>query len=108
MTIDSIEQAVKCSRSAYYYCSVSGIRNSKVEAVIAQSPLWSCRYAKNVLKGRFVIGEEIIAKHPDYALEYVKDVVKDKWGLGEEMMKTDKYVWKDYCEFLNSVSKKES
>ena len=46
-----------------------GCRNAELEKVIATSAKWSCKYAGNVLKGRFELAEPKIAKSV-YAKEY--------------------------------------
>jgi hypothetical protein len=44
---------------------------------------YCCLYAKDILKGRFILGEKIIAKSADYSYLYAKDVLKGPFPLGE-------------------------
>ena len=39
----------------------------------------ACRYASDVIKGRWCQAELTIMKDPDYAYHYTKDVIKGRW-----------------------------
>jgi hypothetical protein len=60
-----------------------------LESLIAQRPFWSYRYAQDVLKSRFVQGEEIISESPAYAYYYAFCVIKGRFIIGEEAMIQD-------------------
>lgn len=53
------------------------------ESAIASDDYWSLRYAFYVLKGRFELGEPVIANNRRRAFEYAKDVLKGRFELGE-------------------------
>lgn len=57
-------------------------------------------YARNILKGRFELGEEMISKHAWGCHKYSIDVLKERFLLGEEMIKQSKYC-KDYEKHFN-------
>lgn len=54
-----------------------------LECVIAESPIRSYRYGKEVLKGRFELGEGAIATDAQVSYLYARDVLKGRFLLGE-------------------------
>jgi hypothetical protein len=46
-------------------------------------------YARNVIEGRFKLGESAIAKDARYAYEYARDVIKGRFELGEQVITAD-------------------
>ena len=70
------------------------------EPVIAQDHKWAYMYAAYVLEGRFELGEPIIAKNAQYAYYYAHDVLKGRFQLGEPIIL--KSIWADeYKEQFN-------
>jgi lambda repressor-like predicted transcriptional regulator len=59
------------------------------EEIIAKSPTYAYEYAKHVIKGRWPEGEEIIAKSPYYAYHYARHVIKGRWPEGEKAIAKD-------------------
>ena len=55
----------------------------KREKYIAKYPEYAYKYAKNILKKPFVLGEPSIAKDPAAAYFYVKNILKKPFVLGE-------------------------
>jgi hypothetical protein len=68
------------------------------EPDIAKDGEYSYYYAEDVLKGRFELGEPAIAKSAEYSYLYARDVLKGKFPLGEPAIKRDKKNWDDYCK----------
>lgn len=66
-----------------------------LEAVVASKPFWSYRYAKEILKRRFLRGEGAIRKDPNYTYLYAKDVIGGRWKEGEETLANSQ----EYCFF---------
>lgn len=60
------------------------IGNKDIEAVIAQDSLYSYRYAMNVIRKPFPLGEQAIAESGEYSFYYAKYVLKDRFPLGEK------------------------
>lgn len=59
------------------------------EAAIAQDALSSLRYARDVLKGRFVSGEAAIASNPFHGLAYARDVLEGPFPAAEAQIAQD-------------------
>jgi hypothetical protein len=61
----------------------------EVEPIIAKNAAASYLYAKNIIKGKFKLGEKIITDHDikiddvRYAYEYARDIIKGVWPEGE-------------------------
>ena len=98
----------------------------KLETVIAKSANFSMKYAENILKHRFIKGEDIIStsapssyiyaklilgsrfrKGEDaiaddiyYSYQYAVHVLKGRFEKGEAKIKGSTY-WEDYCAFIN-------
>ena len=60
-----------------------GCRNDDLEKIIATDAYSSYRYAFNVLKGRFELGEPIIATDSFYSYLYAREVIQGRFELGE-------------------------
>lgn len=52
-----------------------------------RAPYWAFWYAYNVLKHRWVEGEDIICRSPHFIYQYSKDVIRGPWLEGEEFLK---------------------
>ena len=62
-------------------------------------------YAVHTLKERFEEAEDIIATDSGASYNYAKDVIKGRWEMGEEAI-ADSETWiKDYLNFANLSSK---
>lgn len=60
-----------------------------IEHLIAKQPIYACKYAKDVLQGRFPEGEPIIMKYPNAALSYAKYVIGGRWRDAEPYIAED-------------------
>jgi hypothetical protein len=61
---------------------------------VAKSTKYSYRYAKDLLKGPFPLGEPAIAKYPTYAYFYAYEILKGPFPLGEpEIAKDPEYAY---------------
>jgi hypothetical protein len=88
----------KSAEYSYYYAK--NVIHGKFplgEAAIAKDSYYSYYYARDVLKGRFPLGEPAIAKDAEYSYWYAKYVLKGEFPLGEPAIKRDKKNWKGYC-----------
>ena len=65
------------------------------EEMISKSASYGCGYAKYVLKGRFELGENTISENGYLSFIYAKDILKNRFILGEEMIKNSFYM-EDY------------
>jgi hypothetical protein len=54
-------------------------------------PHYAYWYARDVIKGRFKLGETTIAKSPFYAYHYAHDIIKGRWEQVEPTIATDEY-----------------
>ena len=59
-------------------------------------------FARDVLKGRFELGEPTIAKDAKTSYYYARDVIKGRFILGEEAIAKDEYYQRKYNEFLTN------
>jgi hypothetical protein len=75
--IDTIK---KDPGSAYYYSRdiIKG-RWLEGEEAIKKNPGWAYYYSVNIIKGRWPEGEKIIKKDPEWAYEYSVNVIKGRW-----------------------------
>ncbi len=55
---------------------------------IEDDPSMSCRYAIEVVGGRWIPGEKIIKTDPEFAYRYALDVIKGRWPDGESIIAT--------------------
>jgi len=55
----------------------------KAEEIIATSAKYSVMYARDVIGGRFELGEPAIAFQVDYTYLYARDVIGGRFELGE-------------------------
>lgn len=68
------------------------------EAIIATSPTYSYLYAREVLKGPFVIGEKAISLNARRSYRYAKDVLGHRFLLGEQAILNDPVVSIQYAK----------
>lgn len=54
------------------------------ETAIGTSGMYSYKYAKHILKGRFRKGEKTLAKDYNWGYEYAKTVIKGRFKEGED------------------------
>ena len=51
---------------------------------ISKSAIYSHYYARDVLKGRFELGEKAISMSARYSYYYARDILKGRFELGEK------------------------
>ena len=66
-------------------------RSIAMEKVIATSPVWSYRYARHVLNGRFELGEPALLSSDLTACLYARKVLKTRWPEAEPIIAKDPY-----------------
>jgi hypothetical protein len=64
----------------------------EVESVIATQPKTALLYALSVIEGRWPEAEAIIATDAEATYYYTKDIVKARWPAGETAVTTDRDV----------------
>lgn len=61
------------------------------------------KYASEVIKGRWQEVEPYMSRKAYRALHYAKDVIGGRFELGEETIKRDEHAWRDYQRFLHRI-----
>lgn len=95
---DEFEAAVsRDARASFYYARdvVEG-RFELGEPAIALSAEWSYNYAFSVLGGVFSAGEAAIATDIDYACSYASLVMKNRWRAIEARLWQRRDLWSKY------------
>lgn len=69
----------------YKKCILKGIVCTG-EYIIA---MMSYIYARDVIQGRFILGEDAISKHTPYSYWYARIVLRGRFELGETVISTD-------------------
>ena len=88
-------------KEAYGQAWKQGYGTTEQEAIIATNSCYSYLYAKDVIKGRWELGEAIIATDAYWSYYYARDVIKGRFPLGESLSLIAKIGrWKYY---LNDV-----
>ena len=75
------------ARDSYRKAKALGNRNLKDEKIISMYPRWAYNYARDVLKGRFELGEESISKNSELSYYYARDILKGRFTDGENVIK---------------------
>jgi hypothetical protein len=71
----------------------------ELEQIISTDADMSFFYAKEILNGkRFKLGEKEIAKQTDIACRYAIQIIKGKWAAGEEAIAKDSFYAKLYTK----------
>ncbi len=70
------------------------------EAAISKDAGYSFWYAEAVIKCRFVLGEAAISKDAEYAERYAKHFIKGRWELGEEAISKDAEYSHYYAKYV--------
>lgn len=66
--------------------------------IIKKSTKWSFMYARDIIKGRWISGEEAIAKSSYYSYFYAKEIVKGRWSEGERAIMANNTHWHWYID----------
>ncbi len=64
---------------------------SQAEAYISKSGIESYFYARDILKGRFILGEQAISMDAQWVFIYATRVLKERFILGEKVIKDSAY-----------------
>jgi lambda repressor-like predicted transcriptional regulator len=90
-------------KELYKYSAKYKKRWKKYECIIAKNPEYSYWYAKEIIRGRFVLGEKSISKKSSLSYYYAANVLENKFVLGEkEISKESSYS----CDYAVHVLKK--
>ncbi len=96
-----LKKALRIPEEAYKYArDVIKGRWLEGEAVIASDPRYAFAYAITVIKGRFPEGEEAIAGNPRYAYHYAINVIKGRWPEGEKAIASDPELAYNYAKYV--------
>ena len=68
--------------------------------IIKRDPRWSFMYARDTIKGRWIVGEEAIAKSSYYSFFYAKEIVNGRWPEGERAIMANNTHWHWYIEYV--------
>ena len=66
-------------------------------------PLTSAETAYNYAmetNRRFPAGEHLIAQSPSYSFVYARDIIEGRWPMGEKAIKTNSHFEREYKRFL--------
>jgi len=74
---------------AYRKACNLGKRILKLEPIIIKNVFYSYLYAKDVIKGKWELGEPTISKDARYSFLYALDVIKGRWEKGEPVISKD-------------------
>jgi len=86
---------------AFYKAEELGKRMPKLEPVISKNARWSYRYAREVIKGKFILGEPTISKNAYYSYLYATDIIEERFILGETAISQDAYY--SYCYSIEVI-----
>lgn len=90
-------------KDAYLYSIVIRGQCSEYEAAIIQDPRYAYLYACDVLRSRWLLGEEVIAQDPKYAFLYAKYVIHGRFSEGEAAIATNaEWAYRYAVEILSS------
>ena len=87
---------------AWRLYAATGERDTRLESVIAQNPMWAYLYARDILKGPWPEAESMIAQDATWAYWYAKDILKSPWPEAEEVIAQDA-TWR--CFYARDVLK---
>jgi len=76
---------------AYNKARKPGGKTPELETTISQDTYYSYRYAIEVIKDRWELGEPAISKDAYYSYCYAKYIIKGRWELGEPAISQDAY-----------------
>ena len=91
-------------QEAYRKATSSGKRLPELEDIILTSPLFSCCYARDIIKGRWTELEDIIMTSSWSSYLYALNVVEGRWIEAEDIIMTDSYT--AYYYALNVIKGK--
>ena len=94
---ESLEHTI-CSDAKYSYCYARNVIKGRWElgeAAISKKAWYSYCYARDVIGGRFELGEAAISEDAIHSYEYAKDVIKGRFELGEAAI--SKKARESYC-----------
>jgi len=76
-------------QEAYDKARNLGLRTPELELVISKDSQCSYWYARNVIEGKFILGEPAISKSAYCSFHYARYVIKGKFILGEPVISKD-------------------
>ena len=78
------------------------------EEAIKNEPIWVYYYARDVIEGRWIEGEEEIKKDLRYTYYYAKDIIKGRWLEGEEGIRKDSKWAYYYARYVLNLSNRDA
>jgi hypothetical protein len=70
----------------------------EAEPYIIKNPTWACQYAKDIIKGRWPEAEPYIMKDPEGTYHYAKDIIKGRWLEAEPYIMGNPYYAYHYAK----------
>ena len=91
------------AKTCYYYAlNILDERlPKKYEDRIKTNAFYAYRYARDIIKDRFIEAEGVIKTDAYYAYCYAINIIKGRWIEAENVIKTDGYWWNEYKEHFN-------
>ena len=78
------------ARDAHQYVLDNGSEPcAEAEYSILKCPIFTKMYAQNILKKRWILGEEVIIRSPEQIVLYCINVIEGTWGSAEEVLLKD-------------------
>jgi len=91
---------------AYYKAKKSGKRMPELELTISKNAYWSYYYARDVIKGRWELGEAVISKNTQYSYGYAIGIIKGRlpdFMHNALLLSNDEFA-KEYVKFISKNS----
>lgn len=86
------EPLYTCNGLYLYYISITEYRKCILKGIVDYDTYNNASicymYARDILKGRFELGEELIIKDSEYSYWYARIVLRGRFELGEELIST--------------------
>lgn len=92
---------------AYYKALTDGPRPEYALAVM-KSPKWAVKYARDIMKHRFLEAEPYIKKNADWAYEYAIDVIQGPWLEAEPVIASEPRTAAEYALWVLKKRWKEA
>ena len=76
-------------KDAYEKCRKKDKRILELEKIISTDSYYSYRYARDIIKEPFELGEDVISKDPQLSHCYARDIIGGPWKRGEDIISKD-------------------
>ena len=98
--LERLENNVHGAKDSYFYArGILRGRFVKGEDVIATSPEYSYEYAYGIIKGKFEKGEDAISTSSEYSYLYAKNVIEGRFKKGEDAISENPELSYNYANY---------